>query len=82
MPLLNFGRGLGSELPLAAPTASDLLRLEMRSATSAVARSRRRAPWRLWQYHNRGRVDGIRGPEDLNVFEGDAEAFAAWRVFD
>lgn len=25
------------------------------------------APWRLWQYHNRGRVDGIVGPVDLNV---------------
>ncbi len=38
------------------------------------------APWRLWQYHNRGRVDGIRGPVDLNVFDGDASAFAAWRA--
>jgi len=25
------------------------------------------APWRLWQYHNRGRVEGIVGPVDLNV---------------
>jgi lysozyme len=38
------------------------------------------APWRLWQYHNRGRVDGIRGPVDLNVFDGDVAAFAAWRA--
>ncbi len=37
-------------------------------------------PWQLWQYHNRGRVDGIRGPVDLNVFYGDAAAFAAWRA--
>lgn len=40
------------------------------------------APWRLWQYHNRGRVDGIRGPVDLNVFDGDADAFAVWRASD
>ena len=38
------------------------------------------APWRLWQYHNRGRVDGISGPVDLNVFDGDAAAYAAWRA--
>lgn len=28
------------------------------------------APWCLWQFHNRGRVDGIDGAVDLNVFEG------------
>lgn len=36
-------------------------------------------PWTLWQYHNRGRVRGIAGPVDLNVFDGDAAAFARWR---
>lgn len=35
--------------------------------------------WTLWQYHNRGSVDGIDGPVDLNVFEGDLTAFDAWR---
>lgn len=39
-----------------------------------------RAAWTLWQYHNRARVDGINGPVDLNVFEGDAAAFAHWRT--
>lgn len=38
------------------------------------------APWRLWQYHNRGRVDGIAGPVDLNVFVDDTDAFVRWRV--
>ncbi|WP_394539720.1 GH25 family lysozyme [Lysobacter enzymogenes] len=38
-----------------------------------------RAAWTLWQYHNRARVDGIDGPVDLNVFDGDAAAFARWR---
>lgn len=38
------------------------------------------APWRVWQYHNRGRVDGIAGPVDLNVFVDDADAFAVWRI--
>ncbi len=38
------------------------------------------APWRLWQYHNRGRVDGIAGPVDLNVFVDDGDAFVGWRV--
>jgi lysozyme len=26
--------------------------------------------WTYWQYSNRGRVDGIQGPVDLNVFRG------------
>lgn len=30
---------------------------------------------RFWQYGARGRVDGIEGPVDLNVFVGEAEAF-------
>ena len=34
----------------------------------------------MLQYDNRGRIDGIRGPVDLNVFDGDAAAFGAWRV--
>ncbi|QQQ02112.1 GH25 family lysozyme [Lysobacter enzymogenes] len=38
-----------------------------------------RAAWTLWQYHNRARVAGIDGPVDLNVFDGDAAAFARWR---
>lgn len=35
--------------------------------------------WRFWQFHNGARVDGIDGPVDLNVFEGDRAAFDAWR---
>jgi lysozyme len=38
------------------------------------------APWRIWQYHNRGRVDGIAGPVDLNVFVDDADAFVRYRT--
>ncbi len=34
-----------------------------------------RAPWLFWQYANRGRVKGINGPVDLNVFNGSAEEF-------
>lgn len=37
------------------------------------------ARWVLWQYHNRGRVDGVDGPVDLDVFFAGPEAFAAWR---
>ncbi|MDX8446152.1 glycoside hydrolase family 25 protein [Mesorhizobium captivum] len=37
--------------------------------------------WIYWQYHNRGRVDGINGDVDLNVLQGGparlAELFAA-----
>lgn len=35
-------------------------------------------PWQVWQYHNRGDVDGIAGPVDLNVFVDDADAFVRW----
>ena len=42
-------------------------------------RSLHRAPgygrWILWQYHNRGRRDGINGPVDLNAFNGSVEEF-------
>lgn len=31
--------------------------------------------WRLWQFGHRGRIDGIAGPVDLNVFCGDQAAF-------
>ena len=27
--------------------------------------------WIYWQYHNRGRVNGIEGDVDLNVLQGD-----------
>jgi len=32
-------------------------------------------PWTLWQYHNRGRVAGITGPVDHNVFAGSFRDF-------
>lgn len=32
-------------------------------------------PWTLWQYHNRGRVAGIDGPVDHNVFAGSLKDF-------
>ncbi len=35
-----------------------------------------RQPWTLWQYHNRGRIAGIKGPVDYNVFAGSLEDFA------
>ncbi|MBP6313323.1 MAG: GH25 family lysozyme [Flavobacteriales bacterium] len=31
--------------------------------------------WKFWQYTNRGRVNGIEGYVDLNVFNGDQDAF-------
>lgn len=33
--------------------------------------------WIYWQYHNRGRVDGISGDVDLNVLQGGQEKLAA-----
>lgn len=35
--------------------------------------------WTVWQYANRGRVRGIAGPVDLNVFQGDPAAWTAFR---
>lgn len=32
--------------------------------------------WIYWQYHNRGRVDGISGDVDLNVLQGGQEKLA------
>ncbi|MEM7184665.1 MAG: GH25 family lysozyme [Spirochaetota bacterium] len=31
--------------------------------------------WDIWQFSNRGRIPGITGPVDLNVFHGKEEAF-------
>lgn len=36
----------------------------------------RQASWVFWQYHHRGRRDGIDGPVDLNAFRGSKEEFA------
>lgn len=36
----------------------------------------RQASWVFWQYHHRGRRDGIDGPVDLNAFRGTKEDFA------
>lgn len=35
------------------------------------------ADWTLWQYHNRGRVEGIEGDVDLNVLQGGDAALDA-----
>lgn len=34
--------------------------------------------WTFWQYANRGRLDGVTGPVDMNVFRGDAAAWSAY----
>ncbi len=31
--------------------------------------------WTLWQYHDRGRIPGIDGPVDLNLYCGDEDSF-------
>lgn len=36
-----------------------------------------RRDWIYWQYHNRGRVNGIEGDVDLNVLQGGPEKLAA-----
>lgn len=40
----------------------------------------RNQSWVIWQFHERGRKPGIKGPVDLNVFRGGPKAFARWRV--
>lgn len=35
-------------------------------------------PWLYWQYHNKGKRDGVIGPIDLNAFNGDE---AAWQAY-
>jgi lysozyme len=36
--------------------------------------------WALWQYNNHGRVNGVNGAVDLNVFSGDKLEFEKWIV--
>jgi lysozyme len=35
--------------------------------------------WAIWQYANRGRVEGVEGPVDLNVFCCDRSAWERFR---
>lgn len=35
-------------------------------------------PWLLWQFSNRGRIPGIQGRVDQNVFAGSPAAFRQW----
>lgn len=34
--------------------------------------------WTFWQYADHARIDGIKGPVDLNVFRGSEEEFAGY----
>jgi lysozyme len=34
--------------------------------------------WTLWQFADRGRMRGVDGPVDLNVFNGSRDDFRAW----
>ncbi|WP_371012601.1 GH25 family lysozyme [Mesorhizobium sp. RCC_202] len=43
----------------------------------SLARRPSENAWIYWQYHNRGRVDGITGDVDLNVLKGNREKLAA-----
>lgn len=38
------------------------------------------ADWLIWQYQDRGHVDGIAGDVDLNVLNGDAKVLAGLRA--
>jgi lysozyme len=42
---------------------------------SSLHRTPRYGRWILWQYHDRGRREGIDGPVDLNAFNGSVEDF-------
>lgn len=35
--------------------------------------------WTIWQWTSRGRIPGIKGPVDINVFHGNRSAFDRWR---
>ena len=37
-----------------------------------------RRKWVLWQHSHKGRIRGIKGPVDLNTFNGDSADWAAW----
>lgn len=37
-----------------------------------------RRPWRFWQHSHRARIPGVRGPVDLNTFNGSREEWEQW----
>lgn len=51
----------------------------LRSVAAHPSESYRGAYWMFWQYSGTGRVPGIEGPVDLNVFRGTPEAWVRWR---
>lgn len=44
---------------------------ERRRWVRAIVRHPGHESWMYWQFHNRGRIDGIDGDVDLNVLQGD-----------
>lgn len=36
--------------------------------------------WKIWQYSDKGRVKGINGKVDINVFDGEIEELKTWRL--
>ena len=50
-------------------------------ARSSVARGSPKSPrWTIWQYSDRGRVDGVASPVDMNLFAGSARDFQAFKT--
>lgn len=38
----------------------------------------RRLPWVLWQYTHRGKVEGVEGSVDIDIFNGSVEQWEEW----
>ena len=36
--------------------------------------------WKIWQYSDKGRVKGVKGKVDINVFDGKIEELKTWRL--
>lgn len=50
----------------------------LRSVADHPSKTYRDANWTFWQYSGTGRVPGIGGPVDLNVFSSTPEAWRRW----
>lgn len=55
------------------PDASDLWICDIIHEKPTINR-----PWSLWQYKHDGKISGIKGNVDLNIFNGNDSVFRAW----
>ena len=75
---------LRADLPVAVRVEWPVVVCERCDAKLALTRNKQpslneQMAWTFWQYTDAGRISGIKGPVDLNVYRGTFEEFEKLR---